>query len=119
MLFRSLESVGRLHGLKLEAEKVELDYKARREKTQLDAGRSDEELRLKEAEEERMRDQAKDESKRFWIRLAADAGILVANLVFLAVQFGKGYRFEKDGTYTSTTFKEMRTKALGNLFKRN
>lgn len=115
---KALEAVSRLHEMKLDAEKVELDYAAKREKTQLDAGRADEELRLKEAEEERLRDQAKAERREFWIKLATDAGLLVANLGFFALQFRRGYQFEKDGAFTSTTFKEVRQKAFSSLFKK-
>lgn len=113
-----LGTVDQLHKMQLEADKVELDYQAKREKMQLDAGRADEELRLKEAEEERQQNQAKAERREFWIKLAADAGILVANLAFFGVQFKRGYQFEAKGAYTSTTFKEARQKAFSSLFKR-
>lgn len=115
---KALEAVSRLHEMKLDAEKVELDYAAKREKTQLDAGRADEELRLKEVQEDRQRDQAKAERREFWIKLATDAGLLIANLGFFAIQFKKGYQFERDGALTSTTFREVRQKAFGSLFKR-
>ena len=114
----ALEAISRLHEMKLDAEKVELDYAAKREKTQLDAGRADEELRLKEAEEERLRDQAKTERREFWIKLGVDAGLMIANLGFFALQFRRGYKFESTGAYTSTTFKEARQKAFSSLFKR-
>ena len=114
----TLGTVEQLHKMKLEAEKVELDYQAKREKLQLDAGRADEELRLKEVEEERQQNQAKAERIEFWVKLAADAGILIANLAFFGAQFKKGYKFEANGAYTSTTFKEARQKAFSSLFKR-
>ncbi len=114
----ALEAISRLHEMKLDTEKVELDYAAKREKTQLDAGRADEELRLKEAEEERLRDQAKAERREFWIKLGVDAGLMIANLGFFVLQFKRGYEFEKDGTFTSTTFREVRQKAFSSLFKR-
>lgn len=114
----ALESIQKLHGMRLDSEKVELDYAAKREKTQLDSGREDEALRLKEAEEKRMQDQALAERKEFWIKLVADAGILVINLAFFAIQYRRGFRFEQTGSLTSSTFKEVRQKAFANMFKR-
>lgn len=114
----TLNAIGRLHEMKLDAEKVELEFDEKREKRLLDSGRADEELRLREAEERRLQDQAANERKEFWIKLATDAGILVVNLAFFAAQFSRGYKFEKDGTYTSTTFREVRQKAFNSLFKR-
>lgn len=114
----TLNAIGRLHDMKLDSEKVELEFNEKREKRLLDSGRADEELRLKEAEEKRLQDQAVNERKQFWIRLAADTGILIVNLAFLGIQFKRGFKFEKDGVLTSTTFREIRGKAFGSLFKR-
>lgn len=111
-----LKAIEALHEMKLDSEKVELEFKERLEKRLLDSGRADEELRLKEAEERRLRDQAEAEKKQFWIGKAIDGAVLAVNLAFFALQFRRGYKFEKDGCLTSTTFREVRQRAF-NLFK--
>lgn len=113
----TLEAITRLHDMRLEYDKVDLDYRAKREKLQLDSGRSDEELRLKEAEEERLQEQARREKKEFIIKMAVDGGVAIVNLLFIAAWFHKGLKFEQNGMLTSTTFKELRQKTFG-IFKR-
>lgn len=114
----ALAAIERLHKLKLEAEKVDLEYTEKRENRIINNGRADEELRLREAEEARALAEQKNRKKEFWIKLAADAGTTVAALAFFGLQWAAGYIFEEKGTYTSTTFKEVRQKAFGTLFRR-
>ena len=106
----TLDAVQHLQTMRLDDTKVEPDYAAKREKTQLDAGRADEELRLKEAEEKRMAERERLERRRDLLRIGVDVGMALLNLGFFAIQIRKGYKFEENGTYTSTTFREARQK---------
>ena len=114
-----MNALERLYNLRLDYDRVDLDYRAKREKIQLDSGRNDEELRLKEMEAENALEKDQQDRKQYWIKMAVEGGIALLNIVILVSQFNKGFKFEKDGTLTSTTFKEFRQRAFGNLFRKN
>ena len=115
---KTLDAVKRLHEMKLDSVKIELEDSVKREKLAYDNGRADEEIRLKEAEEMRLQESQQREKKEFWIKTALDTGLVALNLLFFGFQFRKGYRFEEQGTYTSSTFREVRQRAFNTLFKR-
>ena len=47
------------------------------------------------------------EKKNQWIRVVMDTAGLVLPLAFYARWMKKGFQFEKDGTFTSTTFRGL------------
>lgn len=101
-----------LYQLRLDGVKAEWDYDEKREKRINEAGRADEELRLREHEEALRRDQFDDQKKDRWIRVIVAGVELVVPMIFYGVWMARGFKFETTGTYTSSTFK-----GLWNRFK--
>lgn len=114
----ALSAIERLNEMALNNEKVDLEFTEKRELRIFNNGRADEELRLKEAEEERLREDSRRQKREFWVKLGTDIGIAAASMAFFGAQWILGYTFEKNGTYTSTTFKEMRQKAFNILLRK-
>ena len=83
----------KLYKLKIEESKAEMDY-------------------LKEIDEHKRSDQTKREQlseqvKDRYFKLGIAVAELVLPLMFYAVWMKRGFQFEKDGTYTSTTFRGL------------
>lgn len=51
--------------------------------------------------------QLKEQNKDRYIRLALEAASIVLPLVFYGIWMKRGFEFEKEGTYTSTTFRGL------------
>ncbi len=51
--------------------------------------------------------EAKDRKFDRWLHFGLDAAGIIVPIVFYNIWMNKGFRFEKDGTFTSTTFKNL------------
>lgn len=88
----------------IENDKVELDAAERRDKREAEA------IEAKEArlnEETFKKQQAKDQKIDRYIGYGINAASIVLPLVFYGTWMKRGFEFEKEGTFTSTTFRGL------------
>lgn len=88
-----LKTVGELHRLKIEDERDEFERSEKRESREHDR-------RFKEAQ---LRESIIDR----YCRIGVAAAELVLPLMFYGVWMKRGFEFEKDGTFTSQTFRSL------------
>ena len=61
----------------------------------------------REYEEQLKKDQLNEQVKDRYFRLGVEAAGIVLPLIFYAVWMKRGFKFEENGTYTSTTFRGL------------
>lgn len=104
------------HRLALKKQKDEVELKTRQLK--LDEGRSKEELCLKKKqyeideakyhdEKDNRKDDKKDELKDRIFKWSIGIAELMLPIMFYNVWMKRGFQFEREGTYTSTTFRGL------------
>lgn len=89
----AIDDLVKLYKLKIEESKAEMDY----------LKEIDEHERSDQTRREQLSEQVKDR----YFKLGIAAAELVLPLMFYAVWMKRGFQFEKDGTYTSTTFRGL------------
>lgn len=89
----AIDDLVKLYKLKIEESKAEMDY----------LKEIDEHKRSDRAKREQLSEQVKDR----YFKLGIAAAELVLPLMFYAAWMKRGFQFEKDGTYTSTTFRGL------------
>lgn len=89
----AIDDLVKLYKLKIEESKAEMDYMKE----------IDEHERSDQTKREQLSEQVKDR----YFKLGIAAAELVLPLMFYAVWMKRGFQFEKDGTYTSTTFRGL------------
>lgn len=89
----AIDDLVKLYKLKIEESKAEMDY----------LKEIDEHERSDQTKREQLSEQVKDR----YFKLGIAAAELVLPLMFYAVWMKRGFQFEKDGTYTSTTFRGL------------
>lgn len=87
------ENLATLYKLRVEETKIALDFEEKAENR-----KRDEQLR-----EEQLAEQVKDR----YFKLGIAAAELVIPLMFYAVWMRRGFKFEENGTFTSTTFRGL------------
>lgn len=88
----AIDNLAKLYKLKIEDDKVHLDYTER-----YDARMQDAELK---------KSQMDDKTDRY-IKIGADIVIPVATLMFYGIWMNKGFKFEESGSISSTTFRNL------------
>lgn len=88
----AIDNLAKLYKLKIEDDKVHLDYTER-----YDARMQDAELK---------KSQMDDKTDRY-IKIGADIVIPVATLMFYYIWMNKGFKFEESGSISSTTFRNF------------
>lgn len=96
----AVNTLATLHKLRIEEIKVEADADER------DARLEGEEID-RERDEKLKQRQFKDGKIDRYVRLAASVAELVVPLMFYATWMKMGFEFEKEGTFTSLTFKNL------------
>lgn len=89
----AVESLAKLYKLKIEEDKSSMDYYEKEESRNT-------ELNIK-------RNQMDEAVKDRYFRLGIAAAELVLPLMFYGIWMNRGFKFEKDGTYTSQTFRGL------------
>lgn len=89
----AIDDLVKLYKLKIEESKAEMDY----------LKEIDEHERSDQTKREQLSEQVKDR----YFKLGVAAAELVLPLMFYAAWMKRGFQFEKDGTYTSTTFRGL------------
>ena len=89
----AVESLAKLYKLKIEEDKSSMDYYEKEESrnTEIDIKRN----QMDEAVKDR------------YFRLGIAAAELILPLMFYGIWMNRGFKFEKDGTYTSQTFRGL------------
>lgn len=87
------ENLATLYKLKIEEAKIAMDF------TEKAANR--------EREEQFKKEQLAEQFKDRYFRLGMSAAELILPLMFYAVWMHRGFKFEENGTYTSTTFRGL------------
>lgn len=87
------ENLATLYKLRVEETKITLDFEEKAENR-----KRDEQLR-----EEQLEEQVKDR----YFKLGIAAAELMIPLMFYAVWMRRGFKFEENGTFTSTTFRGL------------
>lgn len=89
---RAVDDLSKLYKLKIEETKSEREFEKACQEAQLSV--------------EKMSDDDKDR----YIRLGLEAASIVLPLIFYGVWMKRGFEFEKEGTFTSTTFRGLFSK---------
>lgn len=89
----AVDSLAKLYKLRIEEEKNERE-----------ADLADCQAEVDNEEKEK---EAKDRKFDRWLHFGLDMASIVVPIVFYNIWMNKGFRFEKDGTFTSTTFKNL------------
>lgn len=89
----AVESLAKLYKLKIEEDKSSMECYEKEENRNM-------EIDLK-------RNQMDEAVKDRYFRLGIAAAELVLPLVFYGIWMNRGFKFEKDGTYTSQTFRSL------------
>lgn len=87
------ENLATLYKLKIEDAKIAMDF--------------DEKAANREREEQFKKEQLAEQVKDRYFRLSVSAAELILPLVFYAIWMRRGFKFEENGTYTSTTFRGL------------
>lgn len=87
------ENLATLYKLKIEEAKIAMDF--------------DEKMANREREEQFKKEQLAEQVKDRYFRLGMSVVDLVLPLMFYAVWMRRGFKFEENGTYTSTTFRGL------------
>lgn len=87
------ENLATLYKLKIEEAKIAMDF--------------DEKTANREREEQFKKEQLAEQVKDRYFRLGMSVADLVLPLMFYAVWMRRGFKFEENGTYTSTTFRGL------------
>ena len=87
------ENLATLYKLKIEEAKIAMDF--------------DEKAANREREEQFKKEQLAEQVKDRYFRLGTSAAELILPLMFYAVWMRRGFKFEENGTYTSTTFRGL------------
>lgn len=91
-----VDSLVKLHKLRIEELKFEQEFDEKKKRRCLD----EKDLMLKQ-------NQAFEQKKERYFKIGMEAAGIVLPLMFYAIWMNKGFEFEKEGTFTSTTFRSL------------
>lgn len=104
---KAIDDLTKLYKLRIEETKNNSELDEKRERRLMEKEQYDEGLLDREYEAKFKREQLSEQVKDRYIRLGTAAAELILPLIFYAVWMRRGFKFEKDGTYTSTTFRGL------------
>lgn len=96
----AIEDLVRLYKLKIEEEKIQLEFEDKRE-------RLNEEIENHEQEEKLKKRQLDEQIIDRYFKVGIAAAEIMLPLLFYASWMRKGFKFEENGTFTSTTFRGL------------
>lgn len=96
----AIEDLATLYKLRIEETKVEVDLNEKQNRRGMDDEVHEREIRLKIGQ---LEEQVKDR----YFRLGIEAAGIILPLIFYAIWMKRGFKFEENGTYTSTTFRGL------------
>lgn len=104
---KAIDDLTKLYKLRIEETKNNSELDEKRERRLMEKEQYDDGLLDREYEAKFKREQLSEQVKDRYIRLGTAAAELILPLIFYAVWMRRGFKFEKDGTYTSTTFRGL------------
>lgn len=90
---KAVDAINKLYRLRIDETKVETDYEMSKKKLA-----SEEYVALEEKESRKWIE---------WVRTGLEGLSIVVPVVFYGIWMKRGFEFEKEGTYTSQTFKGL------------
>lgn len=99
----AIDDLCKLYRLHIEETKNEGELDEKQSQRFVDDNHFDDELYLKKR-------QLKEDVKDRWCRVGTAAAELVLPLIFYGTWMRKGFKFEQEGTFTSTTFRGLFSK---------
>ena len=103
----AVDSLAKLYKLRIEEEKNESEEAAEQEKVDLEQEKVALEMDKLKNELDEKNEEAKDRKFDRWLHFGLDAAGIIVPIIFYNIWMNRGLRFEKDGTFTSTTFKNL------------
>ena len=100
-----IDSLAKLHKLRMEEIKTKTDFEEKAKRREMEDENQKDDLELRKS-------QAKGDDLKQYLKLGVEAAGIILPLVFYASWMKKGFKFEEEGTFTSTTFR-----GLFNCFK--
>ena len=96
----AIDDLVKLYKLKIEEEKIQLEFEDKRERLNEEIENHEQEERLKK----RQMDEAVIDR---YFKVGIAAAEIILPLLFYASWMKKGFKFEEEGTFTSTTFRGL------------
>lgn len=103
----AVEDLTKLYRLKIEEDKNESNFIEMRERRAMDTAKLTNEMKLHETDDDFKKGQFAEQIKDRYFRIGIAAAELILPLMFYAIWMRKGFKFEENGTYTSTTFRGL------------
>lgn len=97
---KAIDSLVKLHKLRIEETKSITDFEDRTYKRENDE-------KTCELNEEIRQEQLSEQKKERYIRIGLDVAGLLVPIMFYSAWMRKGFKFEETGTFTSTTFRGL------------
>lgn len=97
---KAIDSLVKLHKLRIEETKSITDFEDRTYKRENDE-------KTCELSEEIRQEQLSEQKKDRYIRIGIDVAGLLVPIMFYSAWMRKGFKFEETGTFTSTTFRGL------------
>lgn len=101
---RGVDGLCKMYKVYLESNKIELEDSDRLLRREIDKNNRIDDKRTEEINRE---EEAKERKLDRIIRLSVDTIGITIPLMFYGVWMNKGFKFEQEGTYTSTTFRNL------------
>ena len=103
----AVDNLVKLYKLRIEETRNDKEFDEKRRQLEVNAERFVEEVKSHEQEEQLKKEQLSEQVKDRYFRLGIAAAELVIPLIFYGIWMNKGFKFEENGTYTSTTFRGL------------
>ena len=103
----AIEDLSRLYKLRIEENKNAKESDAKNKQLLMEAEQITEEVKSHEQEEKLKKEQLSEQVKDRYFKLGIAAAELMIPLIFYGIWMRKGFKFEENGTYTSTTFRGL------------
>ena len=103
----AIDDLSRLYKLRIEENKNAKESDVKNKQLLMDAERITEEVKSHEQEEKLKKEQLSEQVKDRYFKLGIAAAELMIPLIFYGIWMRKGFKFEENGTYTSTTFRGL------------
>lgn len=103
----AIEDLSRLYKLRIEENKNAKESDAKNKQLLMEAEQITEEVKSHEQEEKLKKEQLSEQVKDRYFKLGIAAAELMIPLIFYGIWMRRGFKFEENGTYTSTTFRGL------------
>lgn len=103
----AIDDIVALYKLHIDEVKTEVDTEEKRERRVMERTRQENERANQGLEETFKQRQLKEQAIDRYVKVGIAAAELIAPLIFYAVWMRRGFEFEKEGTFGSTTFRNL------------